>query len=520
MSKLNDSGEVIPHAKKDLPRIDKKSAPAQTETSTGKTKERINKRVIWPEPDWRAVSKVREVDRSVLAYFYSVYHTITSKPNQRRIKYKGYPVTQTMWDEAYRETVTHIKRVFESVDGNFSFEDMNGFEDDYRWRFESDRVNPGFYKWAAGPCTARLFYSPLSVSGMMGHLRFLLPHLDFPRSINPKKIPYVPIELQSNETGKRFFALGKVNKRSWVYSSDLGSTKNSFKSYEEAVAALVEHYGNVFSEVETEIEEASSELYTPKKDLSVFQGLDVFQVEQSGVDEFRETFGFRGIQFGNYVTQAERACFVHYTHQALSDLCRIINIPPIWIGGKKLGLAFGARGSGNAAAHYELDWHVINLTRLNGAGCIAHEIFHAFDARFSHRWLGKRTLATEVLWYVTDSAAFSSLKHAAQIQAFIELAKCVQRASSYIENARAISSQKGGRKYWDTPIELMARAFEAYIEDSISDSKKIGSNWLATGTRESDYPLNSMHPYPIGSEREEINQSFERLLPSILSVRS
>ena len=52
-----------------------------------------------------------------------------------------------------------------------------------------------------------------------------------------------------------------------------------------------------------------------------------------------------------------------------------------WYVDGSLGLAFGARGVGgkNAAlAHYEPDTKVINLTKYGGAGCVAHEWFHAW----------------------------------------------------------------------------------------------------------------------------------------------
>jgi hypothetical protein len=44
-----------------------------------------------------------------------------------------------------------------------------------------------------------------------------------------------------------------------------------------------------------------------------------------------------------------------------------------------LAVAFGARGVGRAAAHYEPARKVINLTRMSGAGFVAHEFFHAID---------------------------------------------------------------------------------------------------------------------------------------------
>ena len=44
-----------------------------------------------------------------------------------------------------------------------------------------------------------------------------------------------------------------------------------------------------------------------------------------------------------------------------------------------LAIAFGARGSGSALAHFEPARNVINLTKLKGAGSLAHEWGHALD---------------------------------------------------------------------------------------------------------------------------------------------
>jgi cation transporter-like permease len=71
---------------------------------------------------------------------------------------------------------------------------------------------------------------------------------------------------------------------------------------------------------------------------------------------------------------------LNQAYDALMDLAAIIGVPPkaISLNGS-LGLAFGARGSGNYAAHYEPDTLVINLTTTKGAGTLAHEWFHALD---------------------------------------------------------------------------------------------------------------------------------------------
>ena len=87
-------------------------------------------------------------------------------------------------------------------------------------------------------------------------------------------------------------------------------------------------------------------------------------------EQFQEAFGFRGVQFGNYVEGGRRQQDLNRAYDAMMDLAGVLNLPPkaLSLGGR-LGLAFGARGSGGtdaAAAHYERGNVVINLT-INSA---------------------------------------------------------------------------------------------------------------------------------------------------------
>lgn len=103
---------------------------------------------------------------------------------------------------------------------------------------------------------------------------------------------------------------------------------------------------------------------------------------------FTDAFGFRGAQFGNWVGQGadakSRQGMLNDAYDALLDLSDILGIPSraISLNGT-LGLSFGARGSGKAAAHFEPSNLVINLTKTRGAGSLAHEWFHALDNYFS-----------------------------------------------------------------------------------------------------------------------------------------
>jgi hypothetical protein len=96
---------------------------------------------------------------------------------------------------------------------------------------------------------------------------------------------------------------------------------------------------------------------------------------------FIDVFGFRGIEFGEWLPDDERQLVLNHGYDALMDLANVIGFTPgqLSLGGE-LSLAFGARGNGGThAAHYEAGRRVVNMTRLTGAGFLAHEWGHALD---------------------------------------------------------------------------------------------------------------------------------------------
>ncbi len=89
-------------------------------------------------------------------------------------------------------------------------------------------------------------------------------------------------------------------------------------------------------------------------------------------EQFQETFGFRGVEFGEWVENKNRQENLNQAYDALMDMSGVLNLPPraLSLNGS-LGLAFGSRGIGgkNAPlAHYEPIKVVINLTKKNGSG--------------------------------------------------------------------------------------------------------------------------------------------------------
>lgn len=98
-------------------------------------------------------------------------------------------------------------------------------------------------------------------------------------------------------------------------------------------------------------------------------------------EEFIRTFGFLGVEFGNWVPDHERQTMINLGYDGMMDLAEILGWEPTDMSlGRRLSAAFGARGmGGKGAAHYESGRAVYNFTRFNGAGSQAHEFAHALD---------------------------------------------------------------------------------------------------------------------------------------------
>jgi hypothetical protein len=91
-------------------------------------------------------------------------------------------------------------------------------------------------------------------------------------------------------------------------------------------------------------------------------------------------FGFRGCQFGNYVEDSVGMAHIFRFSESVMDLADILGVQDSDISLGRLGVAFGARGRGKAAAHFEPANEVINFTKEKGSlGIAAHELAHYFD---------------------------------------------------------------------------------------------------------------------------------------------
>lgn len=152
------------------------------------------------------------------------------------------------------------------------------------------------------------------------------------------------------------------------------------------------------SELEEERKQAEQdrELHRPHLDRVVREGPDWRGGRDITADDLMEHFGFRAVEFGNWLPQDERQQVLNMAFDSFCDLAQAIELPPSEVSlGGELAVAFGSRGRGGrgaALAHYEPMRNVINLTRMKGAGVLAHEWWHALDWQLG----GKRGYASEI----------------------------------------------------------------------------------------------------------------------------
>ncbi|EKN5950109.1 LPD38 domain-containing protein [Yersinia enterocolitica] len=243
-------------------------------------------------------------------------------------------------------------------------------------------------------------------------------------------------------------------------------------------------------------------------------------------EQFSDTFGFRGVQFGNYVEGPRRQSELNDAYDSLIDMAELLNVPTkaLSLNGE-LGLAFGARGKGGTKAHYEPGQVVINLTKGNGAGSLAHEWFHALDNYFGTYDVHGEASGKRSSEFITDRKRpryeFSGGKrqeitHPVRQEVHDAFKSAVDKVtnSGMMERAALLD---GGRSkaYWTTKLEMSARAFERYLLDK-AQSKGITNDYLVNLRKADEHANPETYAYPTEAELNGgVRQAFDHLFQTI-----
>ncbi|MEY4592742.1 MAG: hypothetical protein RIR18_1637, partial [Pseudomonadota bacterium] len=243
-------------------------------------------------------------------------------------------------------------------------------------------------------------------------------------------------------------------------------------------------------------------------------------------EQFSDAFGFRGVQFGNYVEGSRRQSELNDAYDSLSDMAELLNVPSkaLSLNGE-LGLAFGARGKGGAKAHYEPGQVVINLTKGNGAGSLAHEWFHALDNYFGAYDVHGEASGKRSSEYMTDRKRpryeFSSGKrreiiHPVRQEVHDAFKSAVDKVTHSGMMARAaLLDGSRSKAYWTTKLEMSARAFERYLLDK-AQSKGITNDYLVNLRKADEHANPETYAYPTEAELNSgVRQAFDHLFQTL-----
>jgi hypothetical protein len=88
--------------------------------------------------------------------------------------------------------------------------------------------------------------------------------------------------------------------------------------------------------------------------------------------------------------------------------------------------------------------------------------------------------------------------------------------SSFALEARKLD--QGGKAYYRSTLEMVARAFQSGVEDRLADmGRRIDYRLVFADNKYHVCPLTGMKwkPYPEGEERRRINEAFDRLAAAL-----
>ncbi len=262
----------------------------------------------------------------------------------------------------------------------------------------------------------------------------------------------------SNELGKKYAGGGKLTPEILDHAVHHATDVMEGQSFNETFGKEAADRGKVFNPADAYIKTQATRKGGRTVDAST---------AKAATDHLIRNMKFRGLQHGNSVSDDERVHHLQKTAEAMTDLADATGLPDEAVSHNgKLGIAFGARGRGKALAHYEPNLKVINLTRKNGVGSLAHEWWHSFD----HEIGSEGPVTAETKPYASQFNSKPEYKDAIHNLIGSEGMRSFKtRANQHIRELR----EKGikvykGPEYWLSPEELTARAFERHAHHKLA----------------------------------------------------
>lgn len=330
------------------------------------------------------------------------------------------------------------------------------------------------------------------------------------------------LHLRSKETGENYWRAVKGAAGVWEY---LEST--TFETEQEALACTGGFVEILLSQDKTVPGRTKAPTWVrpflPEDDIRA--GFATSNADGKSEIDLLDTFGFRGIEFGNWVTQEQRQWFVNAAYDAFMDLTQLLGVHATFASlNGVLGLAYGSRGEGlsRAAAHFEPGRWVLHLTKESGPGAIAHEFGHAWDCWMADQLWGQRRRLTEkrnnyrrgALFedypeFMSEQRNWSGVQRSEMEAPFRDWRDRTHAHGGdakwrWVRDSEVMDARR--KYYWSQAREMFARGFEVLVLDSLG-ARGRHNDMLVFGVTEADgqsqKDKGEPFPYPLGAERAE-----------------
>lgn len=602
-----DFGQKIGGAKKDLWSDRGLYTSDLSEMNEREAEKYVRKDNVWKKPDYSGMI-ARGTPTDVVYFIKKVRDSLSAAPYYYRTD--DTPEKRLARQEQYIDTVRALQSVMEKVRSR----------EDAMQAYERFMLDSGYVEkqtgWISGPqfvYTHKAHENPLITNKLAQTLRVRTARefeYNFTRKAAAEQFG-VSKELKI----PKGFAV-RFNDSKGVYSRDGDWKPNTYyvtkrsqilctnlETYEEALKWAQDYA--------TQRGATGKKRFTPPQLSDVRRTGPDFRGGRDIVgQDYIDAFGFRGGEYGNWMNQNDRQASLNMGYDALKDLCSALKISEKDISyGGVLSIAFGARGSGSAVAHYEPLRKVINLTKMRGAGSLAHEWWHGLDDYLGVKMGAKGFLSDSPRVYPPfqklidtikyksetpkqaaaravkqaeisrkgaaswlDSAMGYSVRRAddpavtaqyehlkesflagepGSVQQLNDLKKSISghvipkadrerlqtyerilqadnepqepvigriRTDYYMNSVRMGKECEKDGGYWDSNVELTARAFACYVQDRLpyrSDYLDGHAECAVSLVSRPDGEPEVIHAYPQGAEREAINAVFDEIVADL-----
>lgn len=405
--KITDFGEKIGGARKDIAAMKRGINPEDIEKWTEAERRRfIKKDAVWKRPDYKQL-KADGVPVEILYATKVVRDAMPSAPVYLR---------SSTPEKDQNNYVAFVADVRDKMNSIIDGKDIENLGDLSKWLIKNDylkQTGVGILEVTdkAPRLVTNKLYQAFSRAADPALMQYEIKRKKFLYSEEDKALQYVifgklgdtiTIDPQEQQLvyregmSKRYFHmrggenLPDMKPGTWVAVDDVLHRILTYNasSMEEARDKIVKEWMEAVktqAEAKKERRKQSRSSLTPPmlENIERIGGDDVRHGRNVTGDDFIRDFGFKGGEFGNWLSEKDRQASLNAAYDAFHDLAKALNISDKDISfNGELSIAFGSRGrggKGSALAHYEPFYKVINLTKMKGAGSLAHEWIHALD---------------------------------------------------------------------------------------------------------------------------------------------